>query len=110
MRVHTLQAGDEVLLDEGVRLRVVAVEGNSLLLELSVADGSQVVRVEARRVGVAGGLAGRSQHELADRRDSCHGASLPPCRLRLPSAVGWQAFTPSTVGLMAFIIALAMGG
>jgi sRNA-binding carbon storage regulator CsrA len=47
MMVHELQAGDEVLLDEGVRVRVLAVEGDTVLLGVILPEPAQIVGVEA---------------------------------------------------------------
>jgi hypothetical protein len=58
MEVHTLQAGDSVLLDGRVRLTVLAVEGNTVLLQITEGASVQVVALEApslapRRCGLA---------------------------------------------------------
>jgi preprotein translocase subunit YajC len=47
MQVHTLEAGDEVLLDGGARVTVLAVEGDTVVLELVVGATTRVVALDA---------------------------------------------------------------
>jgi hypothetical protein len=47
MLIHTLEAGDEVLLDEGVRVIVRAVEDDRVVLEVVVGANTRVVALDA---------------------------------------------------------------
>jgi hypothetical protein len=60
MRVHELQAGDEVFLGGGVRLRVLAVEGDDVLLAVLLPQPPPLVGVE-----------------VPERRESTRAAPIP---------------------------------